>query len=72
MAIEEAILAEHGYTNKCPEMEQEASPATNDSGVEEATGSNQELEFCFSDQASFQKVSFPGIRSEIKICWCRP
>lgn len=50
MAIEEAILAEHGHTNKGPEMEQETSPATNDSGVEEATGSNQELEVCFSDQ----------------------
>ncbi|XP_049351014.1 histone-lysine N-methyltransferase ATX4 isoform X2 [Solanum verrucosum] len=54
-AIEEAILAEHGYTNKCPEMEQEASPATNDSEVEEATGSNQELEFCFSDQDGYDK-----------------
>lgn len=54
MAIEEAILAEHGYTDKRPEMEQETSPATNDSGIEEATGSNQELDLCFSDQASFQ------------------
>ncbi|KAJ8573133.1 hypothetical protein K7X08_009644 [Anisodus acutangulus] len=50
MAMEEAILAENGYTNKSPETEHETSPATNDSGVEEATGSNQELEFCFSDQ----------------------
>ncbi|CAN4108422.1 unnamed protein product [Withania somnifera] len=50
MAIEEAILAEHGCTNKGLEMEQEISPATNDSGFEEATGSNQELEFYFSDQ----------------------
>lgn len=66
MAIEEAILAEHGHTNKGPEMEQETSPATNDSGVEEATGSNQELEVCFSDQASLQKASFSAIRSEIE------
>ncbi|PHT74713.1 Histone-lysine N-methyltransferase ATX5 [Capsicum annuum] len=58
MAIEEAILAKHGSTNKGPETKQETSPATNDSGVEEATGSNQELEFCFSDQASFQKTKY--------------
>ncbi|XP_009774695.1 histone-lysine N-methyltransferase ATX4-like isoform X2 [Nicotiana tabacum] len=55
MAIEEAILAEHGYTDKRPEMEQETSPATNDSGIEEATGSNQELDLCFSDQDGYDK-----------------
>ncbi|XP_059312472.1 histone-lysine N-methyltransferase ATX5-like isoform X2 [Lycium ferocissimum] len=55
MAIEEAILAEHGYTNKGPETEQETPLATNDSGAEEATGSNQELDFCFPDQDGYDK-----------------
>ncbi|KAK4476341.1 hypothetical protein RD792_015490 [Penstemon davidsonii] len=52
MAIEEAILAENGYTNSTMEAEQETLPVTSSGDAEEATGSNQESEFTIQ-QASF-------------------
>ncbi|KAL2536338.1 Histone-lysine N-methyltransferase ATX4 [Forsythia ovata] len=55
MAIEEAILAENGYTNPSVEIVQETLPGTNTSEIEQATGSNQESQYCSIVQDSSDK-----------------
>ncbi|KAL2511285.1 Histone-lysine N-methyltransferase ATX3 [Abeliophyllum distichum] len=55
MAIEEAILAENGYTNPSVETVQETLPGTNPSEIEQATGSNQESQYCSIVQDSSDK-----------------
>ncbi|XP_022898395.1 histone-lysine N-methyltransferase ATX5-like isoform X1 [Olea europaea var. sylvestris] len=55
MAIEEAILAENGYTNPSVETVQEALPETKFSEIEQATGSNQESQYNFIKQDSNDK-----------------
>ncbi|CAA2983749.1 Hypothetical predicted protein [Olea europaea subsp. europaea] len=55
MAIEEAILAENGFTNPSVETVQEALPETKSSEIEQATGSNQKSQHFFIEQ--FKKCS---------------
>ncbi|XP_022898394.1 histone-lysine N-methyltransferase ATX3-like [Olea europaea var. sylvestris] len=58
MAIEEAILAENGFTNPSVETVQEALPETKSSEIEQATGSNQKSQHYFIEQVSFHEAQF--------------
>ncbi|KAL7002378.1 RING-type E3 ubiquitin transferase [Sarracenia purpurea var. burkii] len=55
MAIEEAFLAESGYTELGLGTEQEAYPAKNLIEIQEATGSNEDQECCSHSQDAYDK-----------------
>ncbi|XP_059651242.1 histone-lysine N-methyltransferase ATX4-like [Cornus florida] len=54
-AIEEAVLAEHGYIDTVLGSGHEASPVANHSEIQEVTGSNQDQECYSHNQAAFDK-----------------
>ncbi|KAK3037321.1 hypothetical protein RJ639_032083 [Escallonia herrerae] len=57
MAIEEAFLAEHGYNDTTNGTGQGTDPVTKQSEIQEATGSNQDQDYCYSYDF-FQNCSF--------------
>lgn len=64
-AIEEAFLAEHGFFETNKGTEQLSRTEANTVGVEEATGSNQDLEFQSQNQANFPNPFFLNLYASI-------
>ncbi|KAK3001119.1 hypothetical protein RJ639_022476 [Escallonia herrerae] len=66
MAIEEAFLAEHGYNDTTNGTGQGTDPVTKQSEIQEATGSNQDQDCCYSNQASCYSAS--SLRKSKQYC----